>query len=582
PLLAKVYPPEQVETLIPQLYELLQPHLQKTSRENWRKWSHDNILLITYGDSLISDDSRPPLTVLADFLETHLKESITGVHILPFFPYTSDDGFAIKDYITVSEELGDWEDVKRISQSFNLMVDLVINHVSGEHPWVKQLQAGEKPGCDYFIQAEPGDESLSSVVRPRSSSLLTQLETVDGPKHIWSTFSNDQLDVNFANPDVLLEYVKIILFYVQAGARYIRLDAVGYLWKEKGTRCIHLPQTHTVVRLLRELLQMIDPQIAIITETNVPNRENLSYFGNRNEAHMIYNFSLPPLVLNALMQGRSDYLKQWMMSMPPAPIGCAYFNFTASHDGIGMRPTEGLLTADEYDALLATMEKFGGKISMRSHPDGSESPYEINISLFDAMKGTVAGEDEWQIERFICSQTIMMSLEGIPAFYIHSLLATHNNHEGVKETGHNRTINRYKWDIVMLEAALADPATPHAKVLTELSRLIKIRRRQRAFHPNATQYTLHPFNAAVFAFWRQSMARDQSIFCIHNLSREPQELRLSDLNLMDTDDWTDLISGDRFTTLDEVYIMQPYKSLWLTNKIDSAEDHSTPDPLLGD
>ncbi|MEM1308226.1 MAG: alpha-amylase family glycosyl hydrolase, partial [Cyanobacteria bacterium P01_H01_bin.153] len=213
PLLAKVYPPEQVETLIPQLYELLQPHLQKTSRENWRKWSHDNILLITYGDSLISDDSRPPLTVLADFLETHLKESVTGVHILPFFPYTSDDGFAIKDYTTVSEELGDWEDVKRISQSFNLMVDLVINHVSGEHPWVKQLQAGEKPGCDYFIQSEPGDDSLSSVVRPRSSSLLTQLETVDGPKHIWSTFSNDQLDVNFANPDVLLEYVKIILFY---------------------------------------------------------------------------------------------------------------------------------------------------------------------------------------------------------------------------------------------------------------------------------------------------------------------------------------------------------------------------------
>ncbi|MEM6839427.1 MAG: sugar phosphorylase [Cyanobacteria bacterium P01_C01_bin.120] len=582
PLLAKVYSPEQAATLIPQLYELLQPHLQKTSRENWRKWSHDNVLLITYGDSLISDDERSPLTVLADFFETHLKDIITGVHILPFFPYTSDDGFAIKDYMTVSEELGHWKDIERISQSFNLMVDLVINHVSGDHPWVKQFQAGKKPGCDYFIQAEPEVDDLSGVVRPRSSALLTQLETVDGPKHVWSTFSSDQLDVNFANPDVLLEYVKIILFYVQAGARYIRLDAVGYLWKEKGTCCIHLPQTHTVVRLLRELLQMIDPQIAIITETNVPNRENLSYFGNRNEAHMIYNFSLPPLVLNALMQGRSDYLKQWMMSMPPAPIGCAYFNFTASHDGIGMRPTEGLLTADEYDALITTMKKFGGKISMRSRPDGSESPYEINISLFDAMKGTIAGEDEWQIERFICSQTIMMSLEGIPAFYIHSLLATRNYQAGVEETGQNRTINRYKWDIAALEAALSDPETPHAKVLTELSRLIKIRRRQRAFHPNATQYTLHLFNAAIFAFWRQSMARDQSIFCLHNLSKSTQELRLSDLNLMDIDDWTDLISGDRFINLDEVYTMQPYQSLWLTNKIDSAKDHSTPDPLLSD
>jgi sucrose phosphorylase len=582
PLLAKVYPLEVVEPLTQNLYGLLEPFLQQTSKENWRKWSHDNVLLITYGDSLISQDERSPLSVLADFLEKHLQDSITGVHILPFFPYTSDDGFAIKDYTAVNPELGDWDEVTRISQHFNLMVDLVINHVSSQHPWVEQFKAGEQPGCDYLIEAAPDAEGIDEVTRPRSSSLLTKLETIDGPKHVWSTFSADQIDVDFSNPDVLLEYVKIILLYIKAGTRYIRLDAVGYLWKELGTTCIHLPQTHAIVRLLREMLQMIDPGIAIITETNVPNRENLSYFGNRNEAHMIYNFSLPPLVLNALMQGRSDYLKQWMMSMPPAPIGCAYFNFTASHDGIGLRPTEGLLTADEYDALLTTMKRFGGKISMRSRPDGTESPYEINISLFDAMKGTVDGEDEWQIERFLCSQTIMMSLEGIPAFYIHSLLATHNHHDGVKQTGHNRTINRFKWDIDALEAALADPQTPHAVVLKELSRLIAIRRRQRAFHPNATQYTLHPLNQAIFAFWRQSMARDQSIFSIHNLSKFPQELRLSDLNLLNTDDWSDLVSGDRFTALGDVYTMRPYQSLWITNKVDSADDQLTPDPLLTD
>ncbi|NER78591.1 MAG: alpha-amylase [Leptolyngbya sp. SIO1D8] len=581
PLLSIVYPPAVVESLSEQLFDLLQPHLQHASEENWRKWSHDNILMITYGDSFVSQDDRSPLAVLAEFLETYLQDAITGVHILPFFPYTSDDGFAISDYIQVNRELGDWKDVKRIAQHFNLMVDLVVNHVSSQHEWVKQFQASEKPGCDYLIEADP-ELNLSEVVRPRNSPLLTPLETVDGPKHVWSTFSADQIDVNFENPDVLLEYVKIILFYVQAGARYIRLDAVGYLWKKIGTRCIHLPETHAIVRLFRELLQMIDPGIAIITETNVPNRENLSYFGNRNEAHMIYNFSLPPLVLNALMQGRSDYLKQWMMSMPPAPIGCAYFNFTASHDGIGMRPAEGLLTAEEYNTLITTMKRFGGEISMRSRPDGTESPYEINISLFDAMKGTAEGEDEWQVQRFLCSQAIMMSLEGIPAFYVHSLLATRNNHEGVQETGHKRAINRYKWDIDTLTAALSDPATPHAIVLKELCRLIGIRRRQRAFHPNATQYTLHPLNMAIFAFWRQSMARDQSIFSIHNLSKHPQELRLADLNLTDTDEWVDLISEEPMTSLEDVYVMKPYQSMWITNKVDSAEDNSIPDPLLGD
>lgn len=574
PLLEKVYPEAVASHLATKIFALIQGTLCPSGKENLKKWSHNNVLLITYGDSLI-DGQRPPLEVLADFLENHLKDTVTGVHILPFFPYSSDDGFAVIDYLQVNPELGEWEHVKRIAQHFNLMVDLVINHVSSQHQWFQQFKAGELPGRNYFVTGDPS-EDLSEVVRPRSSPLLTPVETVNGIRHVWTTFSADQVDIDFSNPDVLLEYVRIILAYVQAGARYIRLDAVGFLWKKRGTNCIHLPETHTVVRLLREILQLIDPGIALITETNVPNRENLSYFGNRNEAHMIYNFSLPPLLLNALLQGRSDHLKTWMMSMPPAPIGCAYFNFTASHDGIGMRPAEGLLTEDEYEQLLNTMRKHGGKISMRTRSDGSQSPYEINISLFDALKGTVKGEDQWQVERFICSQTIMMALEGIPAFYIHSLLATHNYAEGVEKTGYNRTINRYKWDLETLEAALADPTTPHAKVLKELTRLIKIRRQQTAFHPNATQYTLHPLNRALFAFWRQSLTRDQSIFSVHNLSDEPQELRFSDLNLVSTDDWFDLISGENFADLTMVYHLKPYQSVWITNKINSAQDETMP------
>lgn len=574
-LLERVYPIEAVTYLTDEIYTLIESFLCSSGEENLKKWSHNNVLLITYGDSVCSSDGRRPLKVLGEFLETYLEGAITGVHILPFFPYSSDDGFSVIDYLKVNPELGDWKDIQRIAQKFNLMVDLVINHISSQHLWFQQFQQGEKPGCNYFIEASPG-EDLSQVVRPRSSPLLTPVETVDGLKYVWTTFSDDQIDVNFENPDVLLEYIKIILFYVQAGARYIRLDAVGFLWKAKGTNCMHLPETHAIVRLLREILQLIDPGIALITETNVPNRENISYFGNRNEAHMIYNFSLPPLLLNALLQGKSDHLKTWMMSMPPAPIGCAYFNFTASHDGIGMRPAEGLLSNEEYQTLLATMRKFGGRISMRRKPDGSESPYEINISLFDALRGTVKGEDEWQIQRFLCSQTIMMSLEGIPAFYIHSLLATPNYEEGVAHTGHNRTINRYKWDYDDLQQKLNDPKSPQAIVLKELRRLIQIRRRQTAFHPNATQYTLHPLNTAIFAFWRQSMARDQSIFSVHNLSNRTQDLRLSDLNLVSTDAWYDLISGDHFEDINDLYTLQPYQSVWITNKIDSAYDHTVP------
>ncbi len=573
PFLERLYDAAIVDDVTHRLYVLFQEHVSVAVEEDLNKWSNNNILLITYGDS-ITRPSEKPLKTLGTFLKEHLDDVITGVHILPFFPYSSDDGFAVIDYLQVNPELGDWTDIKQVSKDFNLMFDLVINHVSSQHAWFQQFKRGEKPGCDYFITIDPTDPTIdvSQVVRPRSSQLLAKVDTVNGEQHVWATFSPDQVDVNFANPDVLIEFFKIILFYVQAGARYIRLDAVGFLWKKLGTPCIHLVETHMAIRLMRELLQMIDPGIAIITETNVPNRENLSYFGNRNEAHMIYNFSLPPLVLNALMQGRSDHLKTWMMSMPPAPVGCAYFNFTASHDGIGLRPTEGLLGQKEYQELLATMKRFGGRISMRRQSDGSETPYEINISLFDAMKGTVKGEDEWQIQRFLCSQTIMMSVEGIPAFYIHSLLATPNYAEGIEKTGINRTINRYKWNYDELEQKLSDPTTPQAMVLKELSRLIKIRRQQGAFHPNATQYTLHPGNPALFAFWRQSMSRDQSIFSVHNLSDQVQELRLSDLNLVCIDPWCDLISGECFDDIYAVIYLQPYQSMWITNKFESSSD----------
>ena len=565
PHLDRVYDSSNVDSILARLYDLLRARLVTSGRENLDKWDEQTTLLITYGDSIRASASIAPLLTLNTFLVDYLKGVLTGVHILPFSPYSSDDGFAVIDYLQVNPALGDWDDVGAIAQQFDLMVDLVVNHVSSDHEWFQQFKANQPPGCDYFITADAGVDT-SSVVRPRSSPLLIETETVSGTQHVWATFSPDQIDVDFSNPDVLIEYITIILFYVQAGAKFIRLDAIGYLWKRLGTPCIHLPETHAMIRVLREILQMVDPEISLITETNVPNRENLSYFGNRNEAHMIYNFSLPPLLLNALLQGRSDHLKTWMMSMPPAPLGCAYLNFTASHDGIGLRPAEGLLSDDEYQVLLQTIKRFGGEISMRQRSDGSESPYEMNISLFDALKGTIHGEDEWQVERFICSQTIMMSLEGIPAFYIHSLLATHNDYETMAQTGRKRSINRHSWDYDQLTAALNDAESDHARVFNELRRLIAIRQEQRAFHPNATQYTLQPLNHAIFAFWRQSVARDQSIFSLHNLSDRPQELRLNELNLIVTDPWCDLINGKIIAETQSSLVLQPYQSAWLTNK----------------
>ena len=527
-------------------------------------WDESDIVLITYADT-VQREGEKPLQTLHRFLTDCLAETVSAVHILPFFPYSSDDGFSVMDYLAVNESHGSWGDVEKIAGDFKLMADLVINHMSARSRWFENFRKRVDPGKDYFFEGNPKDD-LSAVVRPRTSPLLTPVQTEDGERYVWCTFSEDQVDLNFANPKVLIEFAGIIKQYLEHGVVMFRLDAVAFLWKEPGTPCIHLQQTHELIKILRLLIEHHTPEAVVITETNVPNRENLTYFGNANEAHVIYNFSLPPLLINTLVTGNCRHLKTWLMSMPPAQMGTTYLNFIASHDGIGMRPTDGLLEEDEKQRLINTMESFGGKVSYRRTADGRDQPYEINIALWDALKGTAeGGADHCQLQRFLCAHTIMLALEGIPAFYIHSLLGTENDHARVENTGRLRSINRGQWQLDKLEEELENPLCHHSKVFHELKRLIGIRRRQAAFHPNATQFTLH-LGLQLFGFWRQSMRRDQSVFCIHNISNELQQVALSDINLIGTDHWVDLISGMAIDELSGSITLKPYQSVWLSNQ----------------
>lgn len=525
-------------------------------------WSEQDVILITYGDSIISDDN-PPLKTLKMFLDDTIEDTINSVHILPFFPYSSDDGFAVIDYSSVNESLGSWQDIEAISSSYQLMSDLVINHCSSRSAWFDNFVKGEGQGCDFFFTVLP-DADLSEVVRPRTSPLLKEVETGNGKKYVWCTFSHDQVDFDFRNPEVLKAFTSIIKQYLDAGVKIFRLDAIAFLWKIPGTSSINLLQTHEVVRLLRTLIEAVDPSAIIITETNIPNTQNLTYFGNANEAHGIYNFSLPPLLLNTLLTGNCLYLKRWLMSMPPPQDGTMYFNFIASHDGIGLRPAEGLLSDEEIETLVKTVEKFGGKISWRTSDTGEQKAYEMNISLYDAMQGTTNGKDQWNFERFICAHAIMFALEGIPGIYIHSLLGTQNDYQKLANTHHNRSINRHRWHNEALKKALANEKLHHGKVLSTLQYLLKTRIAQPAFHPNATQFTLH-LGLQLFGFWRQSKNRKQSIFCISNITDQPIELPLSELNLIVTNNWIELISNTPIADLTETILLTPYQTVWISN-----------------
>jgi len=235
--LVNIYPDHHLE-LISRIVPLIQRYSLHIDHIYNERWNEQDVILICYGDSIIEKDEKP-LQALYRFLNTYLPETFNTVHILPFFPYSSDDGFSIIDYRVVNPELGDWDDIRRIASRFNLMMDLVINHVSRESLWFCDFVANTPPARDFFIDL-PADTDISMVTRPRNSPLLVPVNTHRGIRHVWATFSENQIDLNFANPDVLIELIDIFLYYISTGAKIIRLDAIAFLWKQLGTNCIHL------------------------------------------------------------------------------------------------------------------------------------------------------------------------------------------------------------------------------------------------------------------------------------------------------------------------------------------------------
>ena len=447
------------------------------------------------------------------------------LHILPFFPSSSDDGFAVTDYRVVDPTVGSWHDIQVLDQSFDLMFDLVLNHCSARHPWFQHYLAGRQPYRGYFLEADPlGD--YGTVTRPRSTPVLTPFQAAGGERHLWTTFSADQVDLNWANPDVLAEMLDTLLFYVQHGARIIRLDAVAYVWKMRGTSCIHLPQAHVVVKLMRTLLEAVAPDRLLVTETNVPHAENVSYFGKGDEAHMVYQFSLPPLLLDAFLSGDARALTGWLAQLERACPGTTYLNFTASHDGIGLRPLEDLISAQRLDRLVAAVRSTGGLVSTRRKADGTDSPYELNISYFSAMGALPSLTSQTHVRRFLASQAIMLALRGIPAVYFHSLVGTPNDAQGVQRSGRARTINRRKFDWHELQELLTPEQSVQRQVFESYCRMLAVRMGQSAFHPDADQEVLDVDNRSVIAFLRTSVDGCQQILVTANVADTTVSIRV--------------------------------------------------------
>ncbi len=478
------------------------------------------MLLIAYADQ-VREPGTPTLATLGRFARAvRLHDLVSGIHLLPFYPWSSDDGFAVKDLFSVASEYGAWDDIVRLGGEFDLMFDAVFNHLSAESEWFRRYLAGDPAYRDFFVAVD-GDPDLSAVVRPRALPLLTAFDGAGGTRKIWTTFSADQADLNYRNPAVLAAIVEALLFYVWKGASFIRLDAVAFLWKEVGTPCLHLPQTHRLVQLLRAVLDEAAPSVRLITETNVAHRDNLSYFGDgTNEAHLVYNFALPPLVLHAMQTGCADRLTRWAQTLALPSDNTAFFNFLASHDGIGLNPARGILDDGEIAALVQRTQEHGGLISYKHLPDGSEVPYEMNINYLDALSDPAAAEPpELAARKFLTAQAIMLCLQGMPGVYFHSLFGSRGDRAAVTSNGIKRRINREKLDYATLLSELQDPASLRNRVFGGFRALLQFRQAHPAFAPAAAQRVL-ALDPRVFAVLRETADCRDRVLCLHNVAEE--------------------------------------------------------------
>ncbi len=516
-------------------------------------------VLITYGDQFQAE-GEAPLRTLQRFQEQFLRGLVPGVHILPFWPYSSDDGFSVIDYRTVDPRLGSWDDVRLVGQNGRLMVDLVLNHCSRQSAWFQGYLRGQPPYNHYFIETDPSLD-LSQVGRPRALPLLSAVETAGGTRHVWTTFSADQVDLNYANPQVLLEMIDILLGYIAQGAAIIRLDAIAYLWKEIGTTCLHLPQTHRCVQLLRAVAERAAPGTLILTETNVPHRDNLSYFGDGgNEAHMVYNFALPVLCLHALQTGDGRLLSAWAagLSLPSRQV--TVFNFLASHDGVGVNPARGILSEAEIEALVRRCESAGGLTSLKDNPDGSQSVYELNVNYLDALSlpGQPGGLEVGE-RRFLAAQAIMLAFLGVPGIYVHSLLGSRGWPEGAQASGRKRTINRQKFNAPALMAELRDPASRRGRIYAQLSAFLRARQACPAFDPYGDQRVIAAHPAALVLLRQHSGTQ---ALCSFNLSGDTIDCDLDGL----PSEWSDLLDGGAKVYLNDGLRLRPYQISWLERR----------------
>lgn len=550
-LLNKVYP-DDTDFIIDEVKEISAKYQSLIEPEN-RTLSHKDSILITYADAILKEGEKP-LDTLKVFFDRFFSDYISTIHLLPCFPFTSDDGFSVVDYYQINPEYGDWNSIKALHESADLMFDAVINHMSKSSEWFSSFQENQYPYTEYFLETNV-NEDFSKVVRPRALPLLHKYKKGKEDVYLWTTFSEDQLDLNYKSPHVFLRVLDILLFYISRGSRYLRLDAIAFLWKRKDTSCIHLPETHAIIQAYRAIIENLAPQAVLITETNVPHLENISYFGDgTNEAHLVYNFTLPPLLAYSIHKQDVTVFVEWAKTLDLKNKTTCFFNFTASHDGVGVRPLQGIIPVQEIDMLAQKAIDHGGFVSYKDNGDGTKSPYELNCNYFELLSN--ADEPlQTRIDKFMITQAIILTMPGIPGIYYHSILGSLNYRKGAEESGISRRINREKLLYDDLIADLTNLTSLRSRIYQYYTKLLMLRTNEPVFEPyGEARYEIVDDTLII-----ERLQPNQRLIGLFNISEYSRNVHIS------ITDGLDLVTNSNLSNISTLKL-DPWSFKWIKMK----------------
>jgi glycosidase len=570
------------------------------------KFSHKDIILNSYPDSIISE-STSPLAALRKFGEEFLSNTINGIHILPFYPWDTDRGFSVLDYYEVDPRNGSWQDIRAIASTFDsLMIDVVINHASIDNSIVQQAllkQDYHNYVLTFDDQNKPSHDELVKITRARPSPVLTRYALVKdsfdndkatlvhpeekGQGWVWTTFSRSntpdgnidtrQVDFNFKNSKVFIEFLKIILEYISHGARWIRLDAIGYLWKEIGTNCLHRPQTHVITQLYSEILALLESfSIVLIAEVNEPQEKALQYLGltEEPESDMIYLFTHFPLAVHAILSGTAKYYMNWLPSLIPA-IGKLFVTVLGTHDGMGQKPIGDWLPSSEKEFLQTTLVNKHGALPNFAHLSGGQKIiYELCSTPWSFINPKNSKHDrKIAIRRYSAVFTLGLMIKGVPSIYINGLLGIPNSEETLDE---NRTVNRQRLNESELLNILRDEANINSQILTELLRITEIRQNEPSFDL-AGRFKPVTIHDSIVSIILSSNDQKDNLLAMVNVSNEIVNLKLDLKNLGGNKQrpeihLVDILANEiirETSNISEISVMlEPYQARWIKSQFE--------------